>query len=106
MQIVSEEEQLISSHRNIIDQQVDLIKQQMQMLNEVDQPGSDINSYVYQLDQMLSLQSSLISNLKSKLGEFSSHLSQEAELSRKLHESRPAYDMLQLLSHEMLTESV
>jgi kinesin family protein 2/24 len=52
-QILEEEETLISSHRHHIDDIVDLVKQEMMLLHEVDQPGSDVEDYVGQLDTIL-----------------------------------------------------
>ena len=52
-QILEEEEELINGHRKHIDEVVDLVKQEMVLLNEVDKPGSDVEEYVNNLDQML-----------------------------------------------------
>ena len=44
--ILDEEEELISSHKVAMDYLVESVKEQMAFLNEVDQPGSDIQTYV------------------------------------------------------------
>lgn len=51
--IIEKEEELITSHRVHIDQVVDLIKSDMTLLQIVDQPNSDIEQYVKDLDRML-----------------------------------------------------
>ena len=52
-QILEEEEELINGHRKHIDDVVDLVKQEMTLLNEVDKPGSDVEEYVKNLDEVL-----------------------------------------------------
>lgn len=52
-QIIDKEEDLISSHRTHIDSVVEIIKQDMSLLQVVDQPNSDITSYVKELDKIL-----------------------------------------------------
>jgi kinesin family protein 2/24 len=43
---LEEEEELINGHRKHIDDVVDLVKNEMSLLNDVDKPGSDVDSYV------------------------------------------------------------
>jgi len=52
-QILTEEESLLKSHRQHIDDNVELFKGQMQMLNDVDKPGSDVESYTHNLEGVL-----------------------------------------------------
>jgi kinesin family protein 2/24 len=44
---------MINGHRKHIDDVVDLVKQEMSLLNDVDKPGSDVESYVRSLDKVL-----------------------------------------------------
>ena len=45
-QILEEEEQLIQGHRAHIDEVVDIVKEEMAILNDVDKPGSNVETYV------------------------------------------------------------
>ena len=63
-QILEEEEELINGHRRHIDDVVDLVKQEMVLLNEVDKPGSDVEEYVNNLDQILLKKMEMIKNMR------------------------------------------
>ena len=52
--ILEEEESIISTHKKNLDELVDSVKEQMNMINDVDKPGSDIQSYVSSLGYLLS----------------------------------------------------
>jgi hypothetical protein len=80
--ILAEEEELINSHRRMIDNMVDMIKQEMSMLSDVDKPGSSINDYIYELDQILASKEGMIASLRDKLRVFNQHLREEEEMSR------------------------
>lgn len=69
------------SHRKHIDDNVDLVKKQMSILNEVDKPGSDVEVYVGNLEQILSHNMNMIQEMQSKLVDFRSFLKKEATLS-------------------------
>lgn len=51
--ILTEEEELILQHRSHVDSMVDMVKQDMGLLQQVDNPSSDIESYVHMLDASL-----------------------------------------------------
>lgn len=57
---MAEEEEVIASHRNHIDNCVELVKQEMKLLNEVDKPGSDVDEYVQNLEDILNNKVGLI----------------------------------------------
>lgn len=80
--ILAEEEELINSHRRMIDNMVDMIKQEMSMLSDVDKPGSSINDYIYELDQILASKEGMIASLRDKLRVFNQHLREEEDMSR------------------------
>ena len=63
--IIEKEEDLISSHRTHIDAVVDIIKQDMSLLQVVDQPNSDITSYVRELDKILVAKVEMIGQLRT-----------------------------------------
>lgn len=48
--ILAEEEEIINSHRMHIDTMFDFSKKEVSMLEEVDKPGSEIDSYVESLE--------------------------------------------------------
>lgn len=64
-QILEEEEELINGHRRHIDDLVDLVKSEMVLLNDVDKPGSDVEEYVNNLDQMLLNKISMIEQMRN-----------------------------------------
>jgi len=81
--ILAEEEELITSHRQHIDMMVELIKEEMVHLNNVDRPGSDVDSYVAGLDRILRLKAEYIGEIRGRVDLFKEHLQQEDTLSRK-----------------------
>ena len=81
-QILEEEEQLIHSHRTHIDEVVSKVKDEMTLLNDVDKPGSDVEEYAKNLDRVLLGKIKIITDLRSKLLKFYSHLKTEEEMSK------------------------
>jgi len=61
---LEEEESLISQHRSHIDDIVAMVKDEMNLLNSVDKPGSDVQTYVQDLDKILLGKMSLIQTLR------------------------------------------
>jgi kinesin family protein 2/24 len=51
--ILEEEEKIIKTHRVHIDKQVSGVKDEMGLLNDVDKPGSDVETYIVRLDEVL-----------------------------------------------------
>lgn len=88
-QILEEEEELITGHRRHIDDVVDLVKQEMGLLNEVDKPGSDVESYVASLDRLLTEKMTMITQMRKKLIDFHTHLKTEEAMS-KLYQQQQA----------------
>uniref|UniRef100_A0A0G4HQ29 Kinesin-like protein n=1 Tax=Chromera velia CCMP2878 TaxID=1169474 RepID=A0A0G4HQ29_9ALVE len=88
--ILLEEEDLIAAHRAHIDTLVDLIKDEMMLLSEVEKPGSDVETYVLGLRDVLKKKKDYIDDLTSKLGIFKGHLDAEEKLSRKFQERSQA----------------
>jgi kinesin family protein 2/24 len=81
-QILEEEEELINGHRKHIDDVVDLVKQEMVLLNDVDKPGSDVEEYVNNLDQILLQKMTMISQMREQLITFHKHLKTEEAMSK------------------------
>jgi kinesin family protein 2/24 len=65
--IIEKEEELITSHREHIDKVVDVIKSDMALLQIVDQPNSDIEQYVKDLDRMLIDKVEMIGKIRLQL---------------------------------------
>ena len=83
--ILKEEEDLIKRHREHIDANVELVKKQMNMLNDVDKPGSDVETYTDELDGLLDHHMAMISGLKDQLRRFRGHLGREKKLSEQFY---------------------
>jgi len=67
---------------------VELVKQEMVLLHEVDKPGSDVDEYVDNLDNLLAHKLEVISMIRGKLLMFKEHLKEEELLSKKFYEQR------------------
>ena len=81
-QILEEEEEIINNHRVHIDKVVDMVKEEMKILNEVDKPGSDVDTYVEQLDKMLLDKIHVIVDMRNQLLDFRKHLKTEECMSK------------------------
>ena len=84
--ILAEEEEFINDHRTHIDDIVEFVKQEMILINEVDKPGSDIDSYVTSLDKILKEKAERIEKTRSKLLKFQNLLKDEEYLSQKFYQ--------------------
>jgi hypothetical protein len=84
--ILTEEEEFINEHRTHIDDVVELVKQEMLLINDVDKPGSDIDSYVTSLDKILKEKAERIEKTRSKLLKFQTLLKEEEFLSQKFYQ--------------------
>lgn len=80
--ILAEEEEIINSHRQHIDTMFDFSKKEVSMLEEVDKPGSEIDSYVESLELVLSDKLDEIDHIRRNLNLFRENLKQEQQLSR------------------------
>ena len=86
--ILEEEEDVINTHRQSLDMLVESVKEQMNMLQDVDQPGSDIQNYVTQLNYILSKNIRAMMSLQRKVEGFDKHLKDEAVLSNNYHSEK------------------
>ena len=73
---------MINGHRRHIDELVDVVKSEMQLLNEVDKPGSDVESYVNELDQILVNKIKMIEDMRNQLVEFHKNLKTEESMAK------------------------
>jgi len=83
--ILTEEEALISMHRTHIDEMVDLTKKEMILLHDVDKPGSDVDDYASNLDDMLGQKVELIMSLRKKVRNFREYLKLEENVSKQFY---------------------
>lgn len=60
----------------------------MQLLQEVDKPGSDVETYASSLDTILAQKMEAIVALRNKLKDFQAHLKDEKELSKQFLEQQ------------------
>jgi kinesin family member 2/24 len=78
--ILTDEEVLITSHREHVDHMVDLVKQDMGLLQQVDNPNSDIETYVMRLDKSLLNKINKINEVRQQLVGFYQNLKKEEAL--------------------------
>lgn len=60
----------------------------MTLLHEVDQPASDIQQYLANLEAIIEQKIDLITSLKDKVTSFKEHLAEEESLSKKFYDQR------------------
>jgi kinesin family protein 2/24 len=80
--ILQEEDNFISEHKNHIDSMVKSIKDEMNGIHEVEKPGSDIEQYTNNLDNLLSKEINIIMKLKNRLNKFRILLKDENALAK------------------------
>ena len=80
-QILDEEDKMIKSHRQLVDQQVQFLHEETALLNDVDQPASDIESYIEKLDKMYKKKQEAIGSLRKQYIEFYKYLKTEPQMS-------------------------
>eukprot|EP01064_Diplonema_japonicum_P015841 TRINITY_DN2377_c2_g4_i1.p1 TRINITY_DN2377_c2_g4~~TRINITY_DN2377_c2_g4_i1.p1 ORF type:complete len:720 (+),score=239.66 TRINITY_DN2377_c2_g4_i1:61-2160(+) len=80
--ILQEEEEMISAHRAHVDEVMEIIKEEMAQLDAVDQPGSNIDAYIRNLDGLLRMKQKKITELRNHLSQFKTHLQEEEMLSK------------------------
>ena len=73
---------MIHAHRGHIDEVVSVVKDEMTLLNEVDKPGSDVETYIRGLDRVLLKKMQIIADLREKMLTFYSHLKTEESMAR------------------------
>lgn len=92
--ILNEEDELIASHHKYIENTISsgnlflfylLVKEQEKIRYDVNLPGSDVEEYIINLNQLLTQQQNDIDNLKFMIGKFHQHIKQEQSLSQKFY---------------------
>ena len=82
--ILQQEEKMLISHKHHIDKEVEGVKKELTLLEEVDKAGSDIDTYVSSLLEILEEKNSNILNLQNQLKNLQSSLNQEKEISDQM----------------------
>eukprot|EP01065_Artemidia_motanka_P016076 TRINITY_DN1979_c4_g1_i1.p1 TRINITY_DN1979_c4_g1~~TRINITY_DN1979_c4_g1_i1.p1 ORF type:complete len:752 (+),score=243.30 TRINITY_DN1979_c4_g1_i1:266-2521(+) len=90
--ILEEEEDMIASHRAHVDEVMELIRQEMAELNSVDQPGSSIDAYIRNLDNILKMKQAKITALRDRLQGFKRNLRLEERLSQHFSGAEASWD--------------
>lgn len=78
--ILEEEEEIVQMHRSHVDSVVDVVKKDMQLLEQVDQPNSNIESYIEKLDALLIDKVAMIAQMREKLIKFHRNVKREEAL--------------------------
>lgn len=102
-QILKEEDSFISSHKTHIDHMVESIKQEMTLIHDVNQPGSDIETYTNGLNKMLLVQVNRINAFRSRLEKFQCLLKDEEVLSSKFDDPN---DLIEMYDNKIPNEEI
>lgn len=92
--ILEEEEDVIQNHKTSLDELVESVKDQMNMLNDVDQPGSDIQNYVTNLNYILGKNIRQMMALQQKVESFDTHLKDETVLSNNYYTEKAKFECI------------
>ena len=84
-QILEEEEQLIFKHNTSCKQSIKVVEEEMAILKHVDKPGSDVESYVEQLDKILVKKIEMMVELRRHVLDFYKNIKTE-EILAKLYQ--------------------
>lgn len=85
-EILQDEENLLLLHKNHVKMMGECLQSEGQLLDEVDRPGSDIESYIGGLGKLLDEKMRNIVKVKEALISFSEKLEHEKKLSERIHE--------------------
>lgn len=85
-EILEDEEKLLHLHKSHIKLMTGSLHTESNLLEEVDKPGSDIESYINSLSKILEEKIASIVKLKGALNGFSEKLAQERQISEKINE--------------------
>lgn len=78
----------------------------MSILNEVDKPGSNVETYVQDLDKILLSKINMIETLRQKLLNFNRHLKTEETLSKLYEQNQKLAEQDQTDMNNRLDESI
>jgi len=87
--IMTENDDIVAAHRQQVQDIMDLVKEEMHILSRVEQPGGHIDTYITNLDEILSRKVTIISQLRNRVQKFQKHLKEEEDLSKSLDRNSP-----------------
>ena len=87
-QILEDEEQLIFKHNSNCKEDLKMVESEMAILRDVDKPGSDVEQYVANLDQIILKKMDKLSSLRSQLLEFYTNIKTEQMLNKMIQQEQ------------------
>eukprot|EP00736_Rhodelphis_marinus_P013936 Rmarinus@m.2240 len=86
--ILAEEDELIMAHRNQISALMEFMREDMDLLNQMDKPGSSIDTYLEKMSDILERKCETIKSLQDRIAKFKRHLQEEETLSFSVTQRR------------------
>ncbi|KAG5022036.1 hypothetical protein JHK85_018378 [Glycine max] len=74
--LLKEEEDLVTAHRRQVEETIGIVREEMNLLVEADQPGNQLDDYIYKLNTILSQKAAGIFQLQSQLAQFQRRLNE------------------------------
>ena len=90
--ILEEEEQLIFQHNTCCKKSIKIVEEEMSILKEVDKPGSDVQTYVENLDKILVNKIEMMTTLRKQLLDFYKNIKTEEQMLKLFHELQAEMD--------------
>mmetsp|Transcript_26495 Transcript_26495/g.40442 ORF Transcript_26495/g.40442 Transcript_26495/m.40442 type:complete len:145 (-) Transcript_26495:195-629(-) len=84
--ILKQEEDFIEKHKQNVNEVINCEKSEMQLISQVEQSGSDVETYVQKLDGLLMNKMNMIMDLRRDLMQFNAHLQMEKSLQMIYHQ--------------------
>ncbi|KAL3618318.1 Kinesin-like protein KIN-13B [Castilleja foliolosa] len=72
--LLKDEEDLVCAHRKQVEETMDIVREEMDLLVEVDQPGNQLDNYIFRLNLILSQKADGILQLQNRLTHFQKRL--------------------------------
>lgn len=74
--LLKEEEDLVTAHRREVVESIDIVNEEMELLNEADQPGNQLDDYIFKLNSILLQKAAGILKLQKQLAHFKKRLNE------------------------------
>jgi len=74
--LLKEEEELVAAHKSLVVESIELVGEEMSMLIEVDQPGNQLDDYIFKMNSILSQKAVGILKLQTRLANFKRRLNE------------------------------
>ena len=88
--ILSEEDEIINLHRQLVAEMTEISEEEVRLIEDVDRPGSSVESYITQLDGLLRKKLNLIVSLRDRVATFKGTLQEEELLSMSVKKDKPS----------------